>query len=129
MKKLILFLVLIFTTLNVYAKWVLVAENEEAKFYVEINSIKQKGNVVTYWELLDYSSMQTWNNLNYYSLKQKYETNCNTEESALLYINYYSENMGSGKSVYSLKLEKKDFEPNIPDTSGHIIYEFVCKKR
>ena len=100
MKKLILFLVLIFTTLNVYAKWVLVAGNEEAKFYVEINSIKQKGNIVTYWELLDYSSMQTWNNLNYFSAKQKYETNCNTEDSAILYINYYSENMGSFSEAF-----------------------------
>ena len=129
MKKLILFLVLIFTTLNVYAKWVIVAGSEEAKFYVEINSIKQKGNVVTYWELLDYSSMQTWNNLNYFSAKQKYETNCNTEESAILYINYYSENMGSGKSVYAIKLEQKDFQPNIPDTTGYTIYKFVCNKR
>ena len=129
MKKLILFLVLIFTTLNVYAKWVLVAGNEEAKFYVEINSIKQKGNIVTYWELLDYSSMQTWNNLNYFSAKQKYETNCNTEDSAILYINYYSENMGSGKSVYAIRQEQKDFQPNIPDTSGYTIYKFVCNKR
>jgi hypothetical protein len=129
MKKLFLLLFLSFTSLSVYAKWVLVSGSEEARFYVEINSIKQTGKVVTYWELLDYSSMQTWNNLNYFSAKQKYETNCNTEESALLYINYYSENMGSGKSVYAIKLEQKDFQPNIPDTTGHTIYKFVCNKK
>ena len=129
MKKLILFLVLIFTTYSIHAKWLLVAGSEEAKFYVEINSIKQTGNLVTYWELLDYPSMQTFNNLNYYSVKQKYETNCNTEDSALLYSNFYSENMGSGKSVYGLKQEHKNFEPNIPDSLGYTIFKFVCKKR
>jgi hypothetical protein len=129
MTKLLLFLILTCTTLNVHAKWVLAAVNDEAKFYIETNSIKQTGNSVTYWELLDYSSSQTWNNINYYSVKQKYETNCNAEESAVLYLSYYSENMGLGKSVYSVKLQQKDFQPNIPDTSGHAIYKLVCSKK
>lgn len=72
---------------------------------------------------------QTSNNINYNSAKQKLETNCNTEETAILYLNLYSENMGLGKSVYSIKLQQKDFEPNIPDTSGHAIYKFVCSKK
>ena len=39
MKKLILFLVLIFTTLNVYAKWVLVAVGDDSEWYVKTDSI------------------------------------------------------------------------------------------
>jgi hypothetical protein len=129
MKKLLLFLFLTCTTLNVQAKWVLAASVDDARFYVEINSIKQKGNLVTYWELLDYRTSQISNNINYNSAKQKIETNCNTEETAILYLVLYSENMGLGKSVYSAKFQQKDFEPNIPDTSGHAIHEFVCSKK
>lgn len=129
MIKLLLFLVLIFATLSVNAKWLLMNEDDEVSIYIETNSIKRKDNVVTYWKLFDYSVEQTFNNINYFSSKEKYETNCNTEEGASLLISFTSAKMGKGKSVYSYKAEQKNFIPNIPDTIGYTIYKFVCKRK
>ena len=127
MMKLFLFLVLSFATLSVNAQWLLMHEDDEVSIYIETNSIKRKDHIVTFWKLFDYSVEQTFYNTNYFSSKEKYETNCNTEEGASLLISFNTEKMGKGKSVYSYKMKQKNFIPNIPDTIGYTIYKFVCK--
>ena len=47
MKKLLLFLVLIFTTLNVYAEWVLVVKTKDKDIYIKTDSIKRIGHMVS----------------------------------------------------------------------------------
>ena len=85
MKKLLLFLVLIFTTLNVYAKWEKVITSEEVDFYVQTDSIKRKGYMVTYWEIQDFKSTQTLDKLQYRSLKVKSEINCDIEKHNIIF--------------------------------------------
>ena len=129
MKKLLLFLVLIFTTLNVYAQWVLVVTNPVANYYVKTDSIKRVGHIVTYWETEDYKSVQEVDEKQYSSTKIKKETNCNTEENRPLYISVYSESMGSGKAILVSKIKDKGFNAIIPDSTAHTVFRFVCNKK
>ncbi len=129
MKKLLLFLVLIFITLNVHAKWLIVANDDEADVYVKTDSIKRKGYKGTFWEMIDYKSTQTADGIPYLSLKMKSEVNCDTEENRILFIAPYSENMGLGKSLEHFKNPNQNFSTIVPDTIAHAIFKFVCSKK
>ena len=129
MKKLILFLILNFTILNVHAKWVLVVTNTDADYYVKTDSIKQVGHIVTYWETVDYKSVQEVDEKQYSSTKMKKETNCNTEENRPLYMAVYSESMGLGKVIHLSKIKDKGFDAIIPDTTAYTVFQFVCRKK
>ena len=129
MKKLILFLILTFTILNVHAKWVNVATDEEADVYVKTDSIKRKGYTGTFWEMIDYKSTQTADGIPYLSLKMKSEVNCDTEENRILFMAPYSENMGYGKSLEHVKNPNKSFSTIVPDTIAHTVFKFVCGKK
>ena len=128
MKKLLLFLILTFTILNVHAKWVLVGTNEDNDIYVKTDSIKRIGHIVTYWETLDFKSIQKVDEKEYHSMKMKNETNCNAEENKTLFMAVYSEPMGSGKIVDSWKPDN-DFRIIIPDTLASAVFKFVCGKK
>ena len=129
MKKLLLFLVLIFTTLNVYAKWEKVIIDEEADVYVKTDSIKRQGYIRTVWEMIDYKSTRISDGIPYLSLKLKNEINCDTEENRILLLAPYIENMGLGKPLEHVKTPDKSFSPIVPDTIAHTIFRFVCAKK
>ncbi len=128
MKKLLLFLVLIFTTLNVYAKWEKVITSEEVDFYVQTDSIKRKGYMVTYWEIQDFKSTQTLDKLQYRSLKVKSEINCDIEKHNIIFMALYSEKMGLGKQLGHYEYDK-DFVTLVPDTLAHAMSKIVCSKK
>ena len=131
MKKLLLFLILTFTTLNVHAKWFLVGSGENLVSYVDTESYKQTGPIVTYWELRDYKEPRgiAENDKLYLSSKIKSETNCNTEQSTMLAIIDYSENKGNGRVINSYHYNDKQYKHIPPDTLGYKIYKFVCNKK
>ena len=131
MKKLILFLVLIFTTLNVYAKWVFIGSVNDVMTYVDTESYKKTGSTVRFWELYNFNEPQSINENSqlYLSYKLKAEVNCNTEESSTLALVYYSENDGKGKVINSFHYNDKEYTHIVPDTLGYSIYKFVCKKK
>ena len=131
MKKLLLFLVLIFTTLNVYAEWVLVVKTKDKDIYIKTDSIKRIGHMVQYWSVDDNKSAQKYGDKDYLSAKIKNETNCNTEEQRILFVAVYSESMGSGKVInqYKPNNSESSFHVIIPDTIAHAVFKFVCSKK
>lgn len=129
MKKLIVFLILIFTTLNVYAEWVKVAGNDTADMYVETDSIKRIVNKVTYWEMIDYKSIKIAGGRSYRSLKMKIETKCDTEESRTIYYTAYSENTGLGYVISSFPDSNLIYTPIVPDSIENTVFKFVCIKK
>jgi|LakMenEpi03Aug12_release.lakeMendotaPanAssembly.Ray.scaffolds.fasta_scaffold958502_2 hypothetical protein len=129
MKKFLLYTILMTFTSIAQAEWLKLVEDKEMKLFVETNSIKKLGNIVTYWELFDYSNIQSVNEKQYYSKKIKKELNCNAEEYNTLTATAYSENMGFGKVVQSYKYDSKEFEHIIPETIGYRVYKFVCNKK
>ena len=53
MKKFLLYIILMAFTSLAQAEWLKLVEDKEMKLFVESNSIKRLGNIVTYWELFD----------------------------------------------------------------------------
>ncbi len=123
MKKIILILLLLITN-SAYAEWRLLIHHENFDSYIETNSLKSKGKIVSYWMLEDHTTMQE----DWFSMKFKSENNCETEEFRHISLNYYSEKMGHGKVVAKINDIPK-WEHVIPDTVGETIHKFVCKKR
>ena len=58
----------------------------------------------------------------------KSELDCNMEVSKTTFMALYSDFNGSGEPVASFKTGE-NFSEIIPETEGHKIYKFVCKKR
>ena len=129
MKKLLIFLVLIFTTLNVNAKWIFVTNADEGSSYLKSDSIRRDNNIVTHWRLLDFKSEKnTSDGKRFNSIKSKVESNCKTEEHRTIFMVVYSERMGEGKILDSYN-RNEEFTHIIPDTLGHTFHKFVCNKK
>lgn len=129
MKKLLIFLVLIFTTLNVNAMWLFVTDADEGSSYLKSDSIRRDNNIVTHWRLLDFKSeKKTSDGKRFNSIKSKVESNCKTEEHRTIFMVVYSERMGEGKILDSYN-RHEEFTHVIPDTLGHTFHKFVCNKK
>ena len=131
MKKLFLFSILFFTTLNVHAKWVFIGEAENVITFVDTESYKRTGPIVKFWELRDYKEPRgiRENSKLYLSSKIKTEINCNTEESMMLAIIDYSDNSGNGEVINSFQYNDKQSRHIVADTLGYAIYRFVFNKK
>lgn len=129
MKKIILFIILTFTTLNVYAEWIFVVENPSGQTYVLSDSIKQEGDIVTYWEIIDFKSIKKAGNYQYRSVILKNEVNCNTEQINKLSLAAYTDNMGQGTVIHNTEYKQKDFKLIIPTSTEYVTYKFVCNKK
>jgi hypothetical protein len=90
---LFLLLFLFFSISPVHAEWVVLSKNDKLTNYIESNSLRHKGKLVTYWTLVDYSSLQTSDEtsdaIKWFSSKVKSEDNCDTEETRTLSIVWY----------------------------------------
>ena len=123
MKKLLLFLILTFTTLNVHAEWLLIVESENGhKYYVETDSVKYNGKLVSYWQLDDYLNKEK-----HTSTKNKKQNNCTTDEFKIDSQIDYSGKMGGG-DVIEMK-QGGPWKPIVPETVGEILHKFVCNKK
>ena len=124
MKKILLLLISIISILPAHAEWKLLIQHDRFNSYIETNSIKSKGKIVSYWMMEDHTTFQT----DWFSMKFKSENNCDTDEFRHISLHHYSEKMGQGKRVSG----NNDVEPwqhVIPDTIGETVHKFVCKKR
>ena len=124
MKKLLLLLIFIFSISPLHAEWKPIVQTENQSTYIETNSIKFKGKIVSYWGLEDRTTLQK----DWFSMKFKAEHNCETEEVRFISRIYYSEKMGYGQDVDSIH-DKLPWQHVVPDTVGETIHKFVCKKR
>ncbi len=129
MKKILLLLIFTFTTLNVYAEWLFVVENPSGQTYVKSDSIKQDGDIVSYWEIIDFKSIKNAGNYQYRSVIMKNEANCNTEQISKLYMAAYTDNMGQGTVVYDTEYKQKDFKLISPTSTGYVTFKLVCNKK
>jgi hypothetical protein len=129
MKKILLILSLLLVTTNVYAEWIFVAENPTGKTYVLSDSIKPDGDMVSYWEIIDFKSLRKAGNYQYRSVIMKNEANCNTEQINKLSLAAYTDNMGQGTVIHNTEYKQKDFKLIIPTSTEYVTYKFVCNKK
>ena len=118
--------------LYVYADWVNVGGKIERgrtvySAYLETDSIRRKGNVVTLWALFDYMTIQSIVGGPWLSSKTRRQYDCVEETVQLLGYMTFTGNMGSGEAVYS-NAEQSRWEPIAPDSIDQKVWDLVCSR-
>ena len=127
MRKLTLILLILVST-NVFAEWTKVghSKNYEMTNYVDVDSIKKKGNKVKLWKLIDYKTVQLFNNDRYLSMIVRIEFDC-VEETSLVLDDYgYSGNMRNDKRVWSHINSKNELISILPGGADDILSKLTC---
>ena len=125
MKKLNLFLTLIFISSSVYAERIKIWGSDKSEYFLKSDTVKYKGKLVTFWlltnnHLLDESG--------YLSYKQKIEIDCDYDQLRMLAQIGYQQAMGSGTSTRFRKTYEEWVEI-VPESLGGELYKYLCTKK
>jgi surface-adhesin protein E len=116
-----------------YAGWVpIYVKGEEGRteytVYVEQDSLHYNGDVVTFWVLMDFTTVQTVPRPSYLSVKSRREIDCTEEQIRLLAVTAFSGNMGNGDVRYTYSDAAKDRGISIePGSVAQKLWQFVCE--
>lgn len=112
----------------VLAEWKFVDGNEQAKVYVDSETITRDGGLVSAWVMDDLKTAQTRGFRKYLSTRAHEEHDCAKERFRLLALEYFSGNMGSGEALYKTSGES-DWTPIPRGTLAQSVWKFVCRMR
>ena len=113
-----------------YAEWVEVGGKVEKGLtvytvYVDTDSIRRNGNIVTLWAMFNYMTIQSIVGGPWLSSKTRREYDCVKERVRLLGYMTFTGNMGSGETVYS-NSDQSTWEPMAPDSIDLKLWEVAC---
>lgn len=129
MRQAILIVLLAMVSSSVAAEWVEVGRNEISTFYADPATIRKTGNMVKMWDLLDFKAVQARPyGTPYLSQKTQQEYDCKEEQTQIIDLLRYAENMGKGE-VASTDSDSGKREPVRPGTASAALWEFACGKR
>ena len=113
------------------AEWIFVDENTTFKAYVQAETLHKAGNKAKMWDLMDFKTGQesTTVSNNYRSSKTQYEYDCREVKSRLLAHSQFSDSGGTGSVLHSHSdSQPRDWNPVIPDSIGHTLWQIACGK-
>ncbi len=86
-----------------YAEWVSVAVVDQAgvTVYVDPSTIHRKGDRVTMWELIDYTTIQTVTGTSFLSAKVQRKYDCPGDRHRTLALTKLSGNMATGRVIFT----------------------------
>src|SRR5262249_24140448 len=93
--------------------------------YVDTDSIRRKGDLVTLWSLFDYMSIQSIVGGPWLSSKTRREYDCARERVRLLGYMTFTGNMGNGEAVYS-NSDQSAWEPLAPESIDRKLWDIAC---
>lgn len=131
MRKMIMTLLLLIVSTNVFAEWTKVTNSSDGDMtvYVDYGSIKKKGNKVKMLDLSDFKTVHKTKSYRYFSQLSLNEYDCEEETRRMLDFHWYSENMKKGNIVYSEK-NINDEGKSIPtDSIGTDLFNIACGKK
>lgn len=126
----LLFTLLILSGGPAHAEWVLTSGDDEVglKVYVDLESIRRKGNLAKMWQLYDYKTVQTVAGDSLLSIKRYNEFDCVDARTRMLAYTWFSGNMATGKVVYSTP-DEQQWEPVVPRTINRALWKVACDKK
>lgn len=115
-----------------YAEWVNIdgkVENGRIIYtvYLDTDSIRRTGNIVTLWALYDYIAIQSIVGGPWLSSKTRRQYECVEERVRLLGYMTFTGNMGSGEAVYS-NSDQSGWESLTPGSIDRKLWEFACSE-
>ena len=113
-----------------YAEWVRVVTNAvlTVVVYVDPDTIRHKGDIVRWWELWDFKTMQTGGGSPHLSSKMQMEYDCVEERRRILALVDFSGNMGDGHVVGDISTENK-WVPVVPESLSQVMWNAACNKK
>ena len=122
-----------------YAEWVAVEKDYlspgRQTVYVEPDTIRREGNLVTLWQLIDFKWMQGNQGMGrigfgpdrFFSTKTHKQFDCAEKRLRLLAFTEFSRRMGTGIAANGY-VDNGNWIPVEPDSINHALWEVVCGK-
>ena len=115
----------------VYGEWLEVGSSDNAGgyiVYVDPDTMRRTGNLVTMWVLFDYKTMQKPASLSYLSSRVQKQYDCAEEVDRRLEFTWFSANMSSGNVMYTNSDEGK-WRPVTPGSIGQTLWKAACANK
>ncbi len=107
---------LLLVSTNAFAEWTYIVSSDSFDSYVDMKTIRTKGNKAKMWNLFDYKTAQrTAENNEYWSARGIDEYDCTDGTSRTLSVSFLSGKMNTGQVVF--KYDTKDEFHEIPPGS------------
>lgn len=128
MKKLIPFFMMSISSLVYSQVWEPLVESENGtKYSYDSSSVKREGDIVTYWELVDYKIPLKSKNLTVTSSKTKIIQDCKNNRFKVSDLIDYDSHEGMGKIVNIEIVRQTNWYENKPESINDVFRELVCK--
>jgi len=121
MKKLIIVLSLLVSVPS-WAKWTYYSEHEDAKFYMDISTIRKELNIRKVWTISNYKEKTK---LGVLSVRARMEFDCKNERYKMLSVSTHSEPMASGETLQSV-VPSSEYREIPPDTPNSDLLGILC---
>lgn len=129
----LLIIVLFLIHVPAHSEWVAVEKDYVLPgfqaLYVEPETIRREGNLVTVWQLLDFRWMQgsARGPTRFSSTKTHKQFDCTEKRLRLLAFTEFSHQMGNGRSTDGY-VDKEKWLPVEQDSINYALWELVCGK-
>ena len=131
MTRLLVVILLLLSSGPVYAEWVVLSPSDRAggySVYVDPDTIRRTGDLVTMWHLADFKTPQTVSDVSFLSLKMHAQYDCTYLRWRRLALTNFSGNMGSGDVAYT-NAEEGEWTPVASKSLGELLWLEACHKQ
>ena len=128
MMKRFTILMLLLSSTNVFAEWTWVDESEHYNAYVDLQTIRKKGNKAKMWSLFDYKTAQIAHDNEYWSARSINEYDCTDATYRSLSFSFLSGKMVTGREILNNNI-KGEFEEIPPNSIIETLFKVACSKR
>lgn len=124
---------LILSNIPAYAEWVAVEKDYLLPgfqtVYVDPDTIRREGNLVTIWQLIDFKWMQgsARGPARFSSTKTLKQFDCTEKRLRLLAFTEFSLQMGTGKPIDGY-VDNENWLPVEPDSINYALWQLACGK-
>jgi len=112
------------------SKWEQAAEDSQAVYFIDMNSLRRQGDEVIFWQMKDLKT-QDWNkvvNKGLKSVAMRFSANCQEGSMTLLSYAEYEKNMGLGSVVASSTINRSKPIYYVPGSVGARVVHWVCRR-
>ena len=127
MKSLLTIFTLVFTMMfssTIFGEWKMMGNDEDTKFYIDVERIRKHDGYVYFWSLTDYSKPFTKSKL--LSSKNYYKVDCDLFRYKILQYVYHKESMGRDIGETD-EPHNKGWRYPQPNLFDEFFVKFVCK--
>ena len=129
----LLFTLLVLSSVPAYAEWVALEKDYFSPglwtIYIDPDTIRREGNLVTVWQLVDFKTMQGGRSpTRFLSAKTHKQFDCAEKRLRLLAFTDFSGGMGTGIPADGY-VDKDDWLPVEQESVTQALWEVVCGKK